>query len=114
MSWSTPPGRSLPSTRPASGRSRRATGPSSTFGRKGVTLERCLYTSPVSAWEIDMSGSFCRVPTDEVLLQYRTLEEMLLGEFIPGNYDPTQDQAGQLIRCAAESAIRWSELHKNP
>lgn len=53
------------------------------------------------------------VSKDKDLLEYPTLDKMLEAEFYPGNYNPTQDQAKQLIKAASLSAIRWAELHKH-
>jgi hypothetical protein len=65
------------------------------------------------AWISPSEGdsSFCRVVSDEDLAEYDTLERMLADCYFPGNYNPTQDQARQLIRAAAVSAIRWARLH---
>ncbi len=57
-------------------------------------------------------SQFCQVTKDEHLLEYTSLDELLAAGFYPGNYDPTKDQAKQLIRCAVLSALRWVQLHK--
>lgn len=58
-----------------------------------------------------VSLTFCQVSEDKDLAEYPTLEHLLSAEFYPGNYTPTQDQAKQLIKAAAISAIRWARLH---
>ncbi len=56
---------------------------------------------------------FCQISQDVDLVQYKTLEELLGAEFYPANYAPTKEQAKQLIKAAAISAIRWAELQQS-
>lgn len=60
---------------------------------------------------MELKLEFCFVSKDKDLLEYPTLEKMLSSEFYPGNFDPTREQAKQLIKAAALSAIRYAELH---
>lgn len=53
---------------------------------------------------------FFRTLTDEELLKYETVRELLNAEFLPGNYTPTKDQACELIVEAADASMRWAIL----
>ena len=55
---------------------------------------------------------FCQVPSDDDLLGCYESLDRLIDDFTPGNYRPTQDQAAQLVRCAALAAVRWAELRQ--
>lgn len=58
-----------------------------------------------------ISSGFVKTLSDEVLLTYQSLDDLLSGEFYPGNYNPSREQAICLIYHAVKSAIRWEELH---